>query len=377
MVLIFAGFVLFLFLSLLAVNLLAWFIATRWFQGEDLTPFDRPTGDRFSHGDQASAEIGAVVASFARVKSVLKEVPLRQRTKALRAHMEALFADRDFNGFSFVPLDSDGVVGEWVLAPGTDGSRRTLYIHGGAFSMGSPLSHRTVTTRFAEMTGGAVLAVDYRLMPEHKRREGIEDCRTAYRWMLEHGPSGPSSAQAVFVAGDSAGGNLTLSLVAWVRDTGLRAPDAAVALSPLTDATFASPSFKSHIHTDALLGPLFGSLAKVPRYLLLWLGLIQTRINPRNPLVSPVYGDLSGLPPILVQVGAQEMLRDDARRYVNRAQAALSPVRLQTWDHVMHVWQIFNPELTEAREALDEIDRFLASVCEPTERPSNAVRPPC
>ena len=92
-----------------------------------------------------------------------------------------------------------------------------------------------------------MLAIDYRLMPEHPRRAGIEDCRTAYRWMLEHGPDGAAPAQAVFVAGDSAGGNLTLSLIAWVRDQGLRAPDAAVALSPLTDATLASPSLRTNV----------------------------------------------------------------------------------------------------------------------------------
>ncbi|MEO8543703.1 MAG: alpha/beta hydrolase [Burkholderiaceae bacterium] len=373
MLLVFTLYLFGIFWFLVGLNLLAWLVATLWFKGEDLTRFDRPTGERFSRGEQASSEISAVVASFSGLKSVLKEVPLRQRTKALRHYMDDLFADREFNGFSFVPVDCDAVACEWVLAPGSDGSRRTLYIHGGAFAMGSPRSHRTVTTRFAEMTGGAVLAVDYRLMPEHQRRAGIEDCRTAYRWMLDHGPTGLQSAHTVFVAGDSAGGNLTLSLVAWARDTGLRAPDAAVALSPLTDATLASPTFKTHVHTDALLGPLFGSMARVPRYLMLWFGLIQTRINPRNPMVSPVYGDLAGLPPILVQVGEPEMLRDDARRYVNRAQAAGSPVRLQTWDHVMHVWQIFNPELTEARQALDEIDRFLANVSAPTERRSRAV----
>ncbi len=365
---VFALFMIGIAAFLLGMNLLAWLIATLWFKGENLTPFDRPTGEHFSLGDQASAEIIAVVDSFSRLKSVLKEVPLRQRTKALRAHMDGLFDDRDFSGFSFVPVNCDGVACEWVLAPGSDGSRRTLYIHGGAFTMGSPRSHRTVTTRFAEMTGGAVLAVDYRLMPEHKRRAGIDDCRAAYQWMLAQGPTGAAVADAVFVAGDSAGGNLTLSLVAWVRDTGLRAPDAAVALSPLTDATFASPTFKTHVHSDALLGPLFRVMTLVPRYLLLWIGLIQTRINPRNPMVSPVYGDLSGLPPILVHVGAQEMLRDDARRYVNRAQAAGSPVQLQTWDHVMHVWHIFNPELTEARQALDEIGRFLTRNSPPPKR---------
>ena len=274
--------------------------------------------------------------------------------------MDKAFAGRELDA-SFTPIDSAGVRGEWVLAPGADSTRRTLYIHGGAFIVGSPKSHRTLTSRFSALTGGAVLAIDYRLMPEHSRMAGIEDCRTAYRWMLENGPNGREPARAVFVAGDSAGGNLTLSLIAWVRDQGLRPADAAVALSPLTDSTMASPSLKANLHTDAMLGPLFGKMTRVPRSLLLWIGWMQTRINPRDPVISPVYGDLSNLPPVLVQASEAEMLLDDSRRYVNRAQAAGSPVRLQTWSHVVHAWQIFNPELTEARDALEEIRKFLAA----------------
>ena len=103
-----------------------------------------------------------------------------------------------------------------------------------------------------------------------------------------------------------------------------------------------------------------GKLAGLPPALVLWISWLLMRINPRDPVVSPARGDLSRLPPVLVQVSAIEMLHDDARRYVNRAQAAGSPVRLQTWDHMVHVWQIFNPELTEARDALAEIGKFLA-----------------
>jgi acetyl esterase/lipase len=246
-----------------------------------------------------------------------------------------------------------------VLAPVADPSRRTLYIHGGAFVLGSPKSHRNLTARFAELSGGAVLAIDYRLMPEHPRRAGIDDCRTAYRWLLDHGPDGAQPATAVFVAGDSAGGNLALSLVHWVRDQGLRAPDAVVALSPLTDATLSSPSLQRNVSTDPMLGPLFGKMALVPQTLLLWLGWLQTRINPRDPVVSPLRADLSGLPPVLVQASELEMLFDDSVRYVNRAQAAGSPVRLQRWNHMVQVCQIFNPELPEAREALAEIGKFL------------------
>jgi acetyl esterase/lipase len=295
---------------------------------------------------------------------VLQGVPRSQHTAALRKYMDGMFAGRSFDT-GFTPLDIDGLPAEWVLAPGADSTRRTLYIHGGAFIVGSPRSHRPLTSRIAQMTGGAVLAIDYRLMPEHRRMHGIDDCRKAYRWLLEHGPDGAGPARTVFVGGDSAGGNLTLSLIAWVRDQRLRAPDAAFVFSPATDATLGSPSLKSNRHSDAMLGPMFGALAKVPRALLAWGGWLQTRINPSNPVVSPVQGDLRGLPPVLVQASTSEMLLDDSRRYVNKARAAGSPVRLQTWAHMVHVWQIFNPQLPEANQALDEVGKFLAAAAPP------------
>ena len=348
------------FLVFLAGVVAWWFFAVVRLRGEDLSSFDYATGERFSGATEPGVEIRAVVASFAAVGIALRGVPYRRRNAALRQYMDQAFADRRHDA-AFVPVQAQGVAGEWVLAPGADSARRTLYIHGGAFIAGSPTSHRTLTSRFSAMTGGAVLAIDYRLMPEHPRMAGIEDCRTAYRWMLEHGPNGPEPASAVFVAGDSAGGNLALALIAWVRDQGLRPADAVVALSPATDSTLASPSLRANVRSDALLGPLFGPLARVPQTMLLWFGWIRNRINPRDPVVSPVYGDLSNLPPVLVQASEVEMLFDDSRRYVNRAQAAGSPVRLQTWNHMVHVWQIFNPELPEAREALEEIRKFLAA----------------
>jgi len=343
---------------------LAWAVAALYLSGEDLSRFDRITGERFSARPEPSAELQAVIASFSEIGQALRGVPRSGRTAVLREYLDNAFADRKFDA-TFTPVDCAGVPAEWVLAPGADSARRTLYIHGGAYIIGSPRSHRTLTSRFSEMTSGAVLAIDYRLMPEHPRMAGIEDCRIAYRWMLEHGPAGPEPARTVFVAGDSAGGNLTLSLIAWVRDQGLRAPDAAVALSPATDSTLASPSLKSNLRSDAMLGPLFGALTKLPRALLLWFGWIQNRIKPSHPVVSPVYGDLANLPPVLVHASEVEMLLDDSRRYVNRAQAAGSPVILQTWGQAVHAWHIFNPELPEAREALEEIRKFLAAASAP------------
>lgn len=349
-----------------------WAVAVFHLRGADLRAFDRPVGERFALGDAPGPEIGAVIASLGQTAELLRGVPMRRRNAVLRKYLDEMFAGREL-GVQLVPADCGGVPGEWVLAPGADPRRRTLYIHGGAFVMGSPRSHRTLTSRFSRLTGGAVLAVDYRLMPEHPRRTGIDDCRSAYRWLLDHGPDGAAAADAVFVAGDSAGGNLTLSLIQWVRDAGLRAPDAAVALSPLTDATLASPSMRANIPTDPMLGPLFAAMARLPTAVLLWIGWLQTRINPRDPLVSPLRGDLSRLPPVLVQASEVEMLYDDSRRYVNRALAAGSPARLQTWAHMVHVWQLFNPEVPEAEQALAEIGRFLNEAAPPRPAPAAAA----
>ena len=341
-----------------------WAVAAFHLRGADMSAFDQPTGERFSLGEQPGPELQAVVARLGGMSTQLRGVPMRQRNAVLRKTMDELFADRVLD-VRLQPADCGGVPAEWVLAPGADPRRRLLYIHGGAFMLGSPRSHRTLTSQLSALTGGAVLAVDYRLMPEHPRRAGIDDCRTAYCWMLDHGPDGATPADAVFVAGDSAGGNLTLSLIHWVRDQGHRAPDAAVALSPLTDATLSSPSLRANVHSDPMLGPLFGPMARVPQWLLLWFGWLQTRIRPNDPLISPLRADLSRLPPLLLQASEVEMLFDDSRRYVNRAQAAGSPARLQRWSHMVHVWQIFNPELPEARQALAQIGQFLNAAAPP------------
>ena len=348
-----------------ALVLVVWFVGARALRGPDWQTFDgvRHGGagtlrTRFSSGPTPNDEHRAVIASMGNIAATLKGTPHAQHVGLLRNYMDNMTAGREFDA-RFVPVDAGGVAAEWVLAPGADPARRTLYIHGGAWMMGSPRSHRTITTRFSEISGGAVLAIDYRLMPEHPRKAGIEDCHSAYRWMLNNGPDGAAQAKTVFVAGDSAGGNLTLSLIAWVRDQGLRAPDAAVAMSPATDGTLGSPSLLANIETDAMLGPLFGPLSRVPRSVLLWVAWLRHRIRPNDPVVSPVFGDLSNLPPLLIHASDVEMLLDDSVRYANKASAAGSPVTLQTWNHVVHVWHIFNPELTEARQAFDEIGRFL------------------
>ncbi len=354
------------FWALPLIAVLLWLAVARWLRGAGMDRWAVASGEasevRFGAGEGQSAEQRAVLETLGRLLSDIRSVPISKRLARTRSAMDALMKGRSFGATRFLPVDANGVSAEWVLAPGADPARRTLYLHGGAYTAGSPLSHRSITAKFAQITGGAVLAVDYRLMPEHPRRAGIEDCRSAYRWLLANGPDGGAPATAVFVAGDSAGGNLTLSLIAWVRDTGLRAPDAAVALSPSTDSTLGSPSLKANLATDPMLGPMFGYLAPIPRSALLYGAWLGGRVRPSDPVVSPLMGDLAGLPPLLIQASQDEMLIDDARRYFNKAIAAGSPVRLQTWAHMVHVWQIFDPELPEARQAFDEVRKFIEAV---------------
>lgn len=281
----------------------------------------------------------------------------RDRIYRIRSIMDEIGAEGEYES-EFRSVRAGDLRGEWVLAPGYDPARRLLYIHGGAYIAGSPLSHRPITDRLARLSGAAVFSLDYRLMPESRRLDGIEDCRAAFHWLAEHGPDGEGSAETLVVGGDSAGGNLTLSLIAWLRDQGGRQADAALAFSPATDGVLDAPSLKANIATDPMLGPAFGFLARVPQVFLLWFNWFSARMLPSDPRVSPLRGPLHDLPPVLVQVSESEMLLDDARRYVAKAQAAESPVVLQSWPHMVHVWQIFTA-LPEADEAYENVAEFL------------------
>ncbi len=329
-----------------------------YLRGEDLSRYDAPPLPA-SMG-KPSPEHGAVLERMREFTATGQAHGGRGRLRAVRELMDSLSEGVEFSS-RFEAVSEGQLRGEWVLAPGFDPRRRFLYIHGGAWFAGSPRSHRAITDRLARLTGAAVFSLDYRLIPENRRRDGIEDCRNAWRWLLVNGPEGPESLDYGMVGGDSAGGSLTLGLLAWIRDEGLRAPDAAIAFSPSTDVTMSGPSMRSNLATDHMLGPLFGKLARIPTVVLLWLTWFNNRILPSHPDVSPLRGDLAGLPPVLLQASEQEMLLDDSRRYVARAQEAGSPVELQTWPHMVHVWQIFTPDLPEAEEAYANIAEFLAS----------------
>lgn len=351
-----------LFVGIGLLILVSWIFERFYLRGPGTKEYPAPTGP---DAPQSFTREGGPGPEHMQVIKAVRELTLRisadqrhHNMKAAREVFDTISQGREFQS-EFRPTDAAGVPAEWVIAPGADASRRILYIHGGGFAVGSPKSHRTITNKFSEITGCAVLAIDYRLMPEHHLKDCVEDCRTAYRWILENGPDGPGEIKQLFIAGDSAGGNLCLSLIAWIRDNKLRAPEAAVALSPLTDITFSGDSIRANVDRDIMLKPFMKVLNSLPRFIKSWWVLWTYKVRPSNPLASPLLGDLSNLPPTLVQVSEAEMLLDDARRYVYKACASGSRAKLQTWSDMVHIWQIFDPQIPQAAEAWVEIGKFL------------------
>ena len=347
---------------LLLLFLLVWAFERFYLRGgrpsEFPAPADSGIEQKFSSGKTPGPQQDAVVQLVKRLINQITDALNSHRLREARAVFDSISDNREYVS-TFSHVDAGGVPAEWVTAPGSDPGRRVLYIHGGGFVMGGPKSHRTITSKFSEVSGCSVLAIDYRLMPESRHRDCVEDCRTAFQWILENGPDGPGKIRQLFVGGDSAGGNLSLSLAAWIRDNGLHAPDALVVMSPLTDVTFQGASVRNNQQTDVMLKPVMGKLNKLPQFIKSWWVVWTYRVRPANPIVSPLLGDLSGLPPTLIQVSEAEMLLDDARRYAYKAHAAGSEVKLQTWANMVHIWQIFDPQLPQAGEAWGEIGKFL------------------
>lgn len=350
--------------GLLTVLLIAWLLIQVFLKGPKLLAYDPPVPDRRAGSrDHASPEHQEALRLLEQTSAEIRSVPRKQRLEVIRRVMARGFCEppllADDTGYQVREIDVEGVPGEWVLAPHSDLDRRLLYLHGGSFISGCPRGHRVITTELARITGTSVLALDYRLMPEHLRRELIADCQTGYRWILDHGPNGLAPVQELFVAGDSAGGGLTLTLIAWARDVGLRAANGAIAISPGVDMTFSSPTFKANLKTDRMLGPSLEWFLKTPRSIRLLLTWAINRMTPPNPLISPIFGDLSGLPPVLIQVSEAEVMLGDAQRYVNKARAAGCRAELETWPEMLHVWHLFGPILPEAQEAFERIGRFV------------------
>jgi acetyl esterase/lipase len=242
--------------------------------------------------------------------------------------------------------DAFPLKGEWIEPNDATSDRCILYLHGGAYIAMSPVTHRSLTSRLASWSNARLFALDYRLAPEHRFPAALDDAVAAYRALIASG----TPSWRIVVAGDSAGGGLTLALLLALRDAGDALPAAAVLFSPWTDLAATGASIVGNDEAD----PLFHG-AWVARQAMHYLGPTPAT----NPLASPVHGDLTGLPPLLIQVGDCEVLLDDSRRVTENAKHAGVPVTLRVWHAVTHGWQIFAPILPEGRDALREAAGFI------------------
>jgi len=245
-------------------------------------------------------------------------------------------------------LDAGGVAAEWVSAPNVakDADKAMLYLHGGGYVYCGPGTHRLLAYNLSAATGMPCLLPDYRLAPEHPYPAAIEDAVAAYGWMLTQG----YGADRLAVAGDSAGGGLALATMLRLQQLGQPLPGAAACLSPWTDLTMTGASIQGKVAADPLVKP-----ASLERCAAWYLG----DGDRSDPLASPLLSDLKGLPPLLIQVGSEEILLDDASRLAAQAEAAGVTVAYQCWDQMFHVWQLYAPMLSEARDAITSLGDFL------------------
>ncbi len=248
-------------------------------------------------------------------------------------------------GVTCTPVDAGGVSAEWSVADGVDQGKVILYVHGGGYVMGSAGSHRDMTGRLSQAAGARVLSLNYRLAPEHPFPAPVDDSVAAYRWLLGQG----IQASNIAIAGDSAGGGLALAALIAIRDAGEPMPATGIGISPWVDMEGTGESMATRAAVDPVVqkeGLL--DMAK------LYLG----GADPKDPLAAPLHADLSGLPPLLIQVGDAETLLDDSTRITERARKADVDVTLKIWDEMPHVWHLFAPILPEGQQAIEEIGTF-------------------
>ena len=243
-------------------------------------------------------------------------------------------------------VDANGVPGEMVRAESANSDGVTLYLHGGGYVVGSPATHRELGRRLSATTGGGVLTIHYRLAPEDPFPAPVEDATAAYEWLLEqgHDPAGLS------VAGDSAGGGLTVATLLSIRDSGLPMPSCGVCLSPWVDMEGLGGSMTTRADKDPM----------VQREGLVAMGGVYLGgADPRSPLAAPMYADLAGLPPLLIQVGTRETLYDDATRLAQVAMSCEVETTFEPWAEMIHVWHLFAPMLDEGQQAIERIGEFI------------------
>jgi acetyl esterase/lipase len=244
------------------------------------------------------------------------------------------------------PLSVDGIPAEWIIPEGAPEQNILLYLHGGGYCIGSISTHRGMVSHIARAAETRALLIDYRLAPEYPFPAAVEDSTAAYQWLLSQG----IAASNIIIAGDSAGGGLTVSTLVSLKEKGIPLPAAAVLISPWVDLAITGDSVISKAEIDPMVTKE-GLIEMAAAYM--------DNTDPRTPLASPLYADLTGLPPMLIHVGTSEILLDDAIRLADHARKVGVDVTLNAAEGLCHVWHFFTVMLPEALEAIDEVARFM------------------
>ena len=249
-------------------------------------------------------------------------------------------------GARFSATVAGGVAAEWMDMPHVSQERIFLLLHGGGYSAGSPKTHRKLAANIARATNMRVLVPDYRLAPEHPFPAGVKDALLTFGWLLSQG----RKESDIVVGGDSAGGGLALSMLLALREAGAPMPRAAVLLSPWTDLTVSSPSYERLRRRDPSI------TQQGLREAGLWYA---GRRNPAEPMLSPLFADLGGLPPMLIHAGGDEVMLDDSKLLAERASAAGVAVTAKIWPGLWHVFHDATPHVPEANQGIAEIGDFV------------------
>jgi monoterpene epsilon-lactone hydrolase len=263
-----------------------------------------------------------------------------------RLLFQARFVPRPPRGTETLTTTVGGVKADRIATPASRHDRHVLYLHGGSYLVGFPAIYRDLTWRIATLARARVTCIDYRLAPEHPFPAALDDAVAAYRGLLDAG----ADPRHVALMGDSAGGGLVFATLLRLRDEGTPLPAAAVAVSPWTDLTLSGESLTTKAAIDPMI-PVERSQEAADLYL--------AGADARHPYASPLYGDPSGLPPVLIMVGTDDVLHDDAVRMAEKMRAAGCAVELEVWPRMWHVWHMLARVMPEARAAVERIAGFV------------------
>ncbi|MFX1324208.1 MAG: alpha/beta hydrolase [Promethearchaeota archaeon] len=289
-----------------------------------------------------------------RVLNLLKqqnEAEVKKRVEDGRNGLEQLAAIEEIADDVIIDeVDVNGIPSVWINTPKVEKEQVILYLHGGGYVEGSINSHKGLGARISRVSNSRVLLINYRLAPENPYPAALEDSVTAYKWLVEIEGIDPKN---IVISGDSAGGGLTAATLIKLRDLGITLPAGAVMLSPWTDLDITGESIRSKRRIDPFVaadGLFFMS------------NLYVADDDPKNPYISPLYADLTELPPMLIQVGSAELLLDDSTRFADKAKSAGVDVTLEVWEDMVHVFQAFALWAPEGEQGIKKIGEYIQRI---------------